>query len=268
MVFKKPDGTTAFTLSSLQIVGDGTAQRQWWAWRSFNQSTLNTANTNLGTWRITLSINSASTGTVVLLDNMPLELRSTRSATFNRAPFTAPAPTAFSVTLEPAAPKATDAVLARINASTALEDADYDIVRYRYIWKRNGQIVRDVTHAGRADAVEAGLLSGGDSVRVEVTAIDTLNAQTAAAPVEAPVAGAACPADVGTEGNPDPLSGPDGFVTGSDFDLYVQAYFSLLQRATGQYVADLTDGEGTGGPDGFVTGTDADYFVIRYFGGC
>lgn len=77
-----------------------------------------------------------------------------------------------------------------------------------------------------------------------------------------------CRADIATEGNPDPLSGPDGFVTGVDFDVFVQAYFTALRRANNELVADMTDSLGTGNPDGFLTGTDFDKFVQLYFAGC
>lgn len=78
----------------------------------------------------------------------------------------------------------------------------------------------------------------------------------------------ACPADIATEGNPDPEAGPDGFITGVDFDLFVQAFFKEQRNASGTLLADLTDGFGTGGPDGYVTGTDFDYFVQLFFTGC
>lgn len=78
----------------------------------------------------------------------------------------------------------------------------------------------------------------------------------------------ACRADIATEGSSDPLSGPDGFVTGVDMDVFVIAYFTELRRANNQLIADITDGGGTGGPDGFVTGTDFDKYIELYYAGC
>lgn len=75
-------------------------------------------------------------------------------------------------------------------------------------------------------------------------------------------------ADVATAGNPDPLAGPDGFITGDDFDVFIGAYFSELRRASYQLVADVTDGAGAGGPDGFITGADFDAFIAAFFTGC
>ncbi|MCW5764833.1 MAG: hypothetical protein KIT68_02520 [Phycisphaeraceae bacterium] len=77
-----------------------------------------------------------------------------------------------------------------------------------------------------------------------------------------------CPADLATEGSSDPLSGPDGFITGTDFDVFVQGFFTELRRGDNSLLADLTDDQGSGGPDGFVTGADFDFFVIKFFEGC
>lgn len=79
---------------------------------------------------------------------------------------------------------------------------------------------------------------------------------------------AGCIADIATEGSGDPLAGPDGFVTGVDFDVFVEAYFGELRRDTGALVADMTDGTGTGPPDDFLTGTDFDRYVELFFAGC
>lgn len=77
------------------------------------------------------------------------------------------------------------------------------------------------------------------------------------------------PADIATEGNPDPLSGPDGFITGIDFDVYIEAFYKEYRRPSDNaLIADLTDGLGTGGPDTFLTGTDFDFFILAYFQGC
>lgn len=79
---------------------------------------------------------------------------------------------------------------------------------------------------------------------------------------------AGCAADIATEGNPSPNAGPDGFITGADFDLYVQCYYTEFRNAQNILVADITDGTGLGGPDGFVTGVDFDKFVQLYFTAC
>ncbi|MBL8991506.1 MAG: M23 family metallopeptidase [Phycisphaerae bacterium] len=259
--FKRPNGTTAFTSGQVAISNGATPQRTWWQWTSFFVNDLNSSSF-LGTWRISVTLTSPSTGTVPVVTDAPLELRSVRSATYNRPP------NAFTVSLDPPAPTATDAVYARVSASRTLDDPDYDILRYRYVWKRSGVIVRDVTHAGRSDAVPAGTLQLGSVLRCEVTCLDPLDASTAAAPAQFTVTVGPCPADLGTEGSPDPLSGPDGFITGTDFDVFILAFFAELRTAGGLLLADLTNDTGTGGPDGFITGADFDRFILSFFGGC
>jgi len=79
------------------------------------------------------------------------------------------------------------------------------------------------------------------------------------------------PADVATEGSPQPfVDGPDGFITGTDFDVFVQAFFQEIRRPapSGPFIADLTDDTGTGGPDTFITGSDFDFFITKFFIGC
>ncbi|MCW5766449.1 MAG: DUF11 domain-containing protein, partial [Phycisphaeraceae bacterium] len=87
-----------------------------------------------------------------------------------------------------------------------------------------------------------------------------------------PAAPTGCnPADVATEGSAQPfVDGPDGFITGTDFDVFVQAFFQEIRRPepSGPYIADLTDDTGTGGPDGFITGADFDFFITQFFIGC
>ncbi|MBL8990196.1 MAG: proprotein convertase P-domain-containing protein [Phycisphaerae bacterium] len=79
------------------------------------------------------------------------------------------------------------------------------------------------------------------------------------------------PADVATEGSLQPfIDGPDGFITGTDFDVFVQGFFQEVRRPSpaGPYIADLTDDTGTGGPDSFITGADFDKFISLFFAGC
>ncbi|MBL8990577.1 MAG: hypothetical protein JNJ48_03250 [Phycisphaerae bacterium] len=79
------------------------------------------------------------------------------------------------------------------------------------------------------------------------------------------------PADVATEGAPDPLAaGPDGFLTGADFDAFIQAFFSAARRPGpgAGFIADIAGPVGQPGADGFVTGADLDRFFAEFFAGC
>lgn len=58
----------------------------------------------------------------------------------------------------------------------------------------------------------------------------------------------------------------DGFVTGIDFDLFVEAYFTeQVNPNTGLKIADVAASGGGAFPDGFITGEDFDRFVEAYF---
>lgn len=73
-------------------------------------------------------------------------------------------------------------------------------------------------------------------------------------------------ADVATAGSGSAI--PDHFITGEDFDLYVQAFFTEQRDIINRLIADVaTAGTGDPNPDGFVTGEDFDLFVIAYFMG-
>lgn len=76
------------------------------------------------------------------------------------------------------------------------------------------------------------------------------------------------PADVATEGAASLDAGPDGFVTGTDFDAFILAFFSDHRLPSGTLLADITDGDGIGPPDGFLSGSDFDRFVLEFFVGC
>ncbi|MCW5765436.1 MAG: hypothetical protein KIT68_05615 [Phycisphaeraceae bacterium] len=77
------------------------------------------------------------------------------------------------------------------------------------------------------------------------------------------------PADIATEGDSNLNAGPDGFITGTDFDAYVQAFFTEFVSFAGVQIADIADQstqEFT--PDGFITGVDFDAFIVLFFQGC
>ncbi|MCW5765063.1 MAG: hypothetical protein KIT68_03695 [Phycisphaeraceae bacterium] len=60
----------------------------------------------------------------------------------------------------------------------------------------------------------------------------------------------------------------DGFITGNDFDLFIQAFFQeLVNPSTGYKTADVAAGGGGQYPDGFITGEDFDRFIELFFSG-
>lgn len=75
------------------------------------------------------------------------------------------------------------------------------------------------------------------------------------------------PADVATDA-PGNLSEPDGFLTGVDFDFFVESFFLATRNRAGLLIADLANDLGVGIPDGAVSGADFDTFIQYFFQGC
>lgn len=77
-----------------------------------------------------------------------------------------------------------------------------------------------------------------------------------------------CAADLATDGSGDPASGGDGVVSGTDFDVFIVAFFTDARRADQTLIADVANDAGDIGADGFVTGGDFDAFIQAFFKGC
>lgn len=81
-------------------------------------------------------------------------------------------PLGVGIALDPAAPTDDEAVFCRITSDPAIKDLDYDRVTYRWRWRINGTIVRDVVTAARADAIPHHVANGGSTLSCEVTPND------------------------------------------------------------------------------------------------
>jgi len=113
-----------------------------------------------GTWRIQFEVNG------VRIIDAPVEVAATATPGFNRPPLTVAA------AFDPAIPGPSDAIFARVTSPSGIRDLDWNIVRYRYVWKINGTTVRDITHAGMADAIPRGSASSGDIITCTITPND------------------------------------------------------------------------------------------------
>ncbi|MFN2509774.1 MAG: hypothetical protein ABR589_13540, partial [Chthoniobacterales bacterium] len=91
-----------------------------------------------GSWTLELSLN----GSVVV--NAPITI--TASSVVNRPPVDVTA------SFDPPIPYASQAIFCRVPFHL-IDDVDYNVVRYRYLWKRNGVTVRESTNASLADAI-------------------------------------------------------------------------------------------------------------------
>lgn len=131
--FRRPDGTIA--LDNSGNFDNPFYRWSWWWWnRNINLN-------QTGTWHILMDIN----GTQVA--EAPFDVVSSAGQIVNRAP------NAVSALIEPPSPTPDDVLICRVNTDLILDDRDYDVVAYRYIWNVAGQNVRDVTTAAHSDVL-------------------------------------------------------------------------------------------------------------------
>lgn len=154
--FLRPNGTVAQDDGPYPLGNPALWQWAWWWWAWDVPEMRSLA----GTWTMLLDLNGQTVATA------PIEVFPVEVPGFNRPP------EPVTVSLEPAEPAAGDAIIARVEQDLILDDLDYDIVRYTYVWKVNGQTVRTRTSAGRADMIPRHTAFGGDTVSCEVAASD------------------------------------------------------------------------------------------------
>jgi hypothetical protein len=154
--FERPDGSIAKTTAVTPFNATSFLRWSWWWWGYDIPS----MKTTPGTWHVELSIN----GKVEI--DAPLEVVPTPIPGFNRAP------EPIAVSFVPACPKPSDVLVCQIDTSLVLDDVDWDILAYRYLWKVDGAVARDVTSAGHADALPQFSWSPGETVTCEVTPTD------------------------------------------------------------------------------------------------
>ena len=143
-----------------------------------------------GTWRVTVVVNSE------LQMDFPLEIVAPGDETPNRAP------QAISTNIEPSNPTADDVLMCRVDSAGPLDDLDWDLVRYRYIWSVDGVVVRDTVSAGLADYLPSVDGCGSPVVTCEVIPSD---GELTGPPSESAVVitGYACTADLDCNGQVD-----------------------------------------------------------------
>jgi Peptidase family M23/Bacterial Ig domain/Abnormal spindle-like microcephaly-assoc'd, ASPM-SPD-2-Hydin len=157
--FLRPNGTVRFDSGS-EGFGSGSEPFHKWSYWWWDY----TINFDVeGTWILEFSVN----GTVAV----QAPLRITSAAATNRAPV------AISASFDPPQASAGDVIFARVPFHL-IDDPDYDVVRYRYQWQRNGSQVRDSTNAALGDALAAGTCVNGDVLTCTVTPSDGITSGT------------------------------------------------------------------------------------------
>ena len=151
--FERPDSTIAYDSGTGQL-GNFGFSRYYWDWWDYDIPDMHSIT---GTWHVWLYLND------VLQVVAPIEVRTAVTQDFNRAP------EPISIAFDPAAPMAGDAIFCNVQTSLTLDDMDYDIVQYEYVWTVNDAEVRHVTTAGHADAIQRWTANECDAVTVTVT---------------------------------------------------------------------------------------------------
>jgi len=124
----------------------------WWA--------LDVDLDRVGDWAIVLEVNERR------LLSLPFRVIGVSEAIVNRAP------NPLAVAIEPVALIAGEVPVCRASEPTLLPDPDYDVVRYRYEWRVNGTLVRDVTTAAQSDALPRQHVTANAQIACSVTASD------------------------------------------------------------------------------------------------
>ena len=154
--FRRPDGTIA--LDSPGNLGNGSPFRGGWLTFGYNISFNVT-----GTWHILFDLNGQPVA------EAPLTVVASADQIVNRPPN----PITAAIDASSANPPTpADVLFCRVNTSLVNEDPDYDIVRYRYQWRVNGAVVRDVTSAALSDALPSRSARLDDIVSCSVTPSD------------------------------------------------------------------------------------------------
>lgn len=153
--FIRPDTSVSFDSGSVGF--NNSAFYRWsWYWWQYNVN-LNA----VGTWKAELSINGQ------VLVSAPF--RVTSSFVLNRNLPPNKVSLAFVPPSEPGAP-----LSVKVLSPLVLDDPDYDVVKYRYVWSQGGQVLRDTVSAGHLDMIPGSAYQPHRDLSVTVTPSDGL----------------------------------------------------------------------------------------------
>lgn len=115
----------------------------------------------VGTWHLQFSLDGQ------LMIDAPFECVNAIDPDFNHPP------QAIGAEFDPPAPVSGDVIVCRaVQAASGKEDLDFDVVRYHYVWRVDGTIVREVTTAAQSDAIPRSTAPNGARVCCSVTPND------------------------------------------------------------------------------------------------
>lgn len=163
--YVRPDGFTSLD-SGFQPFNNPAYQASWWwfVWYVYDMQVYT------GTWTVIVDFDAVNIVTA------PFEVVAAVTPGFNRPP------TPITAAIDPASPTPADVLTCRVGGDLVLDDLDWDVVRYQYVWKVNGVPVRTTTSAGRSDVLAHHVAQGGAVVTCDVTPSDgTASSATASA---------------------------------------------------------------------------------------
>jgi len=164
--FLRPNGSVAFDLGTRTFTGP-----QRVSTRNYNY---NIHFDVPGDWTIEYTVND-------LVVSAPLTIVPSGSLTPNRNPLP------ITAQLYPGSPAVDQVVAAQIMNWQVIDDPDYDLLRYRYLWKKDNAVIRDVTTAALSDYVPRTAATAGSHLECTITATDGQGGSTAPVTVSATV---------------------------------------------------------------------------------
>lgn len=153
--FIRPDGSSVFGGNAQYFGNPFWSWFNWW-W-TYDVADMHTIT---GTWHVQLYINGE------LMIEAPVEVRTTRTADFNRPP------EPISVAFLPSGIREGEVPTCVVETSLTFDDFDYDLVRYEYVWTVNGEEARRVISAAHGDVLATDLFRSGDLLECSVTPSD------------------------------------------------------------------------------------------------
>jgi len=114
----------------------------------------------VGDWKVELRVNDQPMLTA------PFRVVATPDDLANRPP------NPVGARFDPPRPDPARPLFCRVNSSLVLDDPDYDVVRYRYQWIVDGDLIRDIESAGRADCIPASSFTAKSVIDCVVTPSD------------------------------------------------------------------------------------------------
>lgn len=161
LLLQKPGSTRVETAATGTLISyDASLTSVWWG--------LEVDLDRTGQWQLILEVDGER------VHAMPFTVVDLPSQIVNRAP------NDIAANIEPL--RDGQVPICRVSTLAAWPDPDYDVVSYRYQWRANDELVRDVTTAAQSDALGSQYARPGTALSCSVTVGDgTLNATTVTA---------------------------------------------------------------------------------------